>query len=171
MRETSSRKPHNGNAGYICERRSNHPKLPGHFVIYDRDADPSPGIDSDDRWIVVHEPSGHHVGLATLSGARELMESMAAGGNDADFGQSVNDPRDETSAITVVAMEVAAEVRRAMTKHGPMNSGHEAYSVILEELDEFWEEVKRQALDKAATRKELIQVAAMACRAIHDLKL
>ena len=82
------RKPHNGNAGYVCELKSKHPKLTGHFVIYDRDADPSPGIDCDCRWVVMHEPSSHHVGCKSLATARQLMKSMAAGGDDADFGQN-----------------------------------------------------------------------------------
>lgn len=84
---TSTRKPHNGNAGYVCELKSKHPKLPGHFVIYDRDADPSPGIDADHRWVVMHEPSGHVVAVKSLRDARALMKSMAAGGNEADLGQ------------------------------------------------------------------------------------
>jgi len=84
----SSRKPHNQNAGYVCERKSSHPKLPGHFVIYDRDANPSPGIDADDRWILMHEPSSYHVSVRSLRLARELMSAMAAGGNDVDLGQN-----------------------------------------------------------------------------------
>lgn len=83
----SNRKPHNDNAGYVCELKSRHPNLPGHFVIYDRDATPSPGIDADSRWIVMHEPSSHHVAVPSLRDARALMKTMAAGGNDADLGQ------------------------------------------------------------------------------------
>lgn len=81
------RKPHCMNAGYRTERKSRHPKLPGHFVIYDRDASPAPGIDSDERWIVMHEPSSHHVTCTNYDAAYQLMEAMAAGGDDADFGQ------------------------------------------------------------------------------------
>ena len=83
----SKRKPHNDNAGYVCEVKSHHPQLPGHFVIYDRDADPSPGIDADHRWIVVHEPSTHHVAVVSKQSARALMKEMANGSNVADFGQ------------------------------------------------------------------------------------
>lgn len=81
------RKPHSENAGYVAERVSRHPKLPGHIVIYDRDADPAPGIDATHRWIVMHEPSSHHVAVASLKAARSLMVHMANGGNDADLGQ------------------------------------------------------------------------------------
>jgi len=50
-----------------------------------------------------------------------------------------------------------------------MNSPHEAYAVILERLDNFWEEVRSEGT--ATLRKSLTQVAAMAIRSIHDLKL
>jgi len=87
-----TRKPHNGNAGYVCELKSKHPKLPGHIVIYDRDADPSPGIDADHRWIVMHHPTNaaadsHLVAVPTLKTARALMKDMANGGDTADLGQ------------------------------------------------------------------------------------
>jgi hypothetical protein len=50
---------------------------------------------------------------------------------------------------------------------GPMKSGHEAYAVILEELDEFWYEIKHGSKTKA--RDEAIQVAAMAVRFLMDV--
>jgi hypothetical protein len=79
------RKPHSKNAGYVTERTSRHPKLPGYFVVYDRDN----GFDCDagDRWIVMHEPSSHHVSLPSLAKARALMVDMANGSDIADFGQ------------------------------------------------------------------------------------
>lgn len=69
--------------------------------------------------------------------------------------------------------QVAAELERARSQHAPLNSGHEAYAVILEELDEFKAEVwkKRRERNPAAMRTELIQLAAMAIRAIEDLEL
>lgn len=60
------------------------------------------------------------------------------------------------------AAEVLSEVVAARRKHPPMNSGHEGYAVILEELDELWDLVKGQTLDLAEARKEARQVAAMA---------
>lgn len=83
----TTRKPHNMNAGYVCELKSKHPKLPGHFVIYDRNADPGPDIDADYRWVLMHEPSSHFVSVETLASARALMKQMAAGSDAADFGQ------------------------------------------------------------------------------------
>jgi len=87
MKKTNNHKPHMHNAGYVTERKSNHPKLPGHFVVYDRDANPSPGIDADERWIVMHEPSSYHVACPSLSKARDLMVAMAAGSDHVDLGQ------------------------------------------------------------------------------------
>lgn len=68
---------------------------------------------------------------------------------------------------------VGDEVERARTLHAPLSSAHEAYAVILEELDEFWEEVrkKRSARCKSAMRTELIQTAAVCVRAASDLGL
>ena len=67
--------------------------------------------------------------------------------------------------------EVAREVERAQALFAPMHSAHEAAAVILEEYEEFWDEVKRKERDYLSMRKELIQLAAMAIRAILDLRL
>lgn len=67
---------------------------------------------------------------------------------------------------------VAAELDRARAKHpGCMRNKHEAYAVILEELDEFWDEVRSQQEDRDAQLKELIQTAAMCMRAAEDMRL
>jgi len=54
-----------------------------------------------------------------------------------------------------------------------LHSAHEAYAVILEELDEFWDEVRKKGdvIEPAKMLKELIQVSAMAQRAAEDLGL
>ena len=70
-----------------------------------------------------------------------------------------------------ILQDILTELEKAEKKHAPMNNAHEAYAVILEELDEFWEEVRAQVFDKKKARKELIQIAAMALRAIKNLKL
>lgn len=66
---------------------------------------------------------------------------------------------------------VAKELASARQKHAPLINAHEGYAVILEELDEFWEEVrKRQAhRDPLAMLKELIQIGAMAQRTAEDV--
>lgn len=70
-------------------------------------------------------------------------------------------------------LDVAAEYYRAVKQHAPLNSAHEAYAVILEELDEYKAEVwkKREQRDKHAMRAELVQLAAMCMRAVEDLGL
>lgn len=69
-----------------------------------------------------------------------------------------------------IANEVLEELGRAVRAHGSMQSAHEGYAVILEELDELWERVKTKGCGyDAATRKEAIQVAAMAMRFVLDL--
>lgn len=75
--------------------------------------------------------------------------------------------------IRELSDEICEELRRAISLHPPLNSAHEAYAVILEEIDEYWEEVRKRTEKRspAAMRKELIQIAAMAMRTIVDLKL
>lgn len=80
---------------------------------------------------------------------------------------------DQADRLSAVLAEVGREVEQAVAKHAPMNSAHEAYAVILEELDEVWDEVKkkREARSDDRLRRELVQTAAMAIRALVDLKL
>ncbi len=60
---------------------------------------------------------------------------------------------------------VYSEMRRGEEKHGPFHSQHEAYAILLEEVDEYWREVKRQTRIPGKLRDELIQIAAVAIRA------
>ena len=86
----------------------------------------------------------------------------------------LGDPTDAKSFnIRNIVAEVTHEVLRATKMFKPMNSPHEASAVILEEYDEFWDEVKAFNLRKGRDnrprmREELIQLAAMAVRAITD---
>ena len=60
------------------------------------------------------------------------------------------------------------ELLHALEKHPePFNSAHEAYAVIKEEMEEMWEEIKRDDLPKA--RQEAAQLAAMAVRLMLEL--
>ena len=82
-------------------------------------------------------------------------------------------------------VEVGAELERAEKIHpahvqgsaaSPTTTPHGGYAVILEELEEFWEQAKLFNLPKnrdtrPSMRKELIQVAAMALRTIRDCEL
>jgi NTP pyrophosphatase (non-canonical NTP hydrolase) len=67
--------------------------------------------------------------------------------------------------------DVLEEYQRATKQHGSFNSAHEGYAVILEELDELWEEVRKKAKQRSKEyiRKEAIQIAAMAVRFITDI--
>jgi len=68
---------------------------------------------------------------------------------------------------------VEMEVSLAKAQYPPMNSAHEGYDVLLEEVDELWDEVKKKQgkRDPANLLKELVQVAAMAERMAEDIVL
>ena len=55
---------------------------------------------------------------------------------------------------------VKKELARARTKFPPYNSSHEGYAVILEELDEAWDDIKANR----CADKEIAQVAATALK-------
>ena len=73
--------------------------------------------------------------------------------------------------LSLASTEVMNECLDAQEKYPPMNSPHEGYAVILEELDELWELVKQKqdSHNHAAMRKEAMQVAAMAIRFMVEL--
>lgn len=73
--------------------------------------------------------------------------------------------------ISMLLGEVYSELKRAQTQYAPIHGMHEGHSLILEEVDEFWEHVKvKQTLrEHPKVHKELIQVAAMALRTILDV--
>lgn len=71
--------------------------------------------------------------------------------------------------ISAVLREVHNEAHRAMDKHAPMHSAHEGISVLREELDELWDEVKADRGYQDSARKEAIQIAAMAVRYVLDV--
>ncbi len=86
----------------------------------------------------------------------------------------------ETSAQRAVGMSqflwhVEQELAHARLKHGaePFHSLHEAYAVLLEEVDEVWDLVRTSppererdqgVYNRQALYDELVQVAAMALR-------
>ena len=67
---------------------------------------------------------------------------------------------------------VREELARAQAKHRAFASGHEAYAVIREELDELWDAIKTQkSYDRygGSAGAEAVQVAAMALRFLVEL--
>lgn len=66
-----------------------------------------------------------------------------------------------------VLTEVVRELLRATKKYGKFHSMHEGHSVILEELEELWDEVKGN--QKVLAKEEAVQVAAMGIRFILDI--
>lgn len=73
--------------------------------------------------------------------------------------------------LSVAVNQVLAEYERASMTHGPMRSPHEGYAVLLEEVDELWDEIKRKPSEQTAKRlrEEAVQVAAMALRFLVDI--
>lgn len=70
-------------------------------------------------------------------------------------------------------LEVAQELERATTEHGPMASGHEAVAVIEEEFLEFRSAVfwgVDQRGRPSDPRTEAVQLAAMALRYLRDCR-
>lgn len=79
----------------------------------------------------------------------------------------------ESNRLGEIVDTVYIEIQRASQLHPPMNSHHEGYAVLLEEVDELWEEIKKRRKDRdpKKLKEEAIQVAAMAVRFIFDLHL
>ncbi len=67
--------------------------------------------------------------------------------------------------------QVRVELASSMARFKPMNSAHEGYAVLAEEVDELWDEIKvnQSRRDWAKIEKECIQVAAMAVRLLLDV--
>lgn len=76
---------------------------------------------------------------------------------------------DKMADVDLVLAKVREEVERALLTHKPLNSAHEAWAVIREEVDELWDEVKGDNGYTLAAFTEAEQVAAMAVRYIVDL--
>ncbi|WP_128000368.1 hypothetical protein [Piscinibacter defluvii] len=76
---------------------------------------------------------------------------------------------ERVAALDAALAQVRAEVLRAIERYPAFNSSHEGYAVIAEELDELWDDVKRNFPQGA--REEAIQVAAMGVRFIMDVKV
>ncbi len=77
--------------------------------------------------------------------------------------------RDAANAAKLAKIQglICDELRRATKKFGSFHNSHEGYAVLLEEVDELWDDIKANNLYKSCD--EAIQVAAMAIRYLVDL--
>jgi Mg2+ and Co2+ transporter CorA len=74
--------------------------------------------------------------------------------------------------------EIQKEVLKAESNYGNFNSTHEAYAVLKEEVDEFWDVIKKNTernyglpeYKVKALIPELIQIAAIAIRTANELQ-
>jgi len=74
---------------------------------------------------------------------------------------------DERPRHLSIIYEMLDEYVRASEKFPPFNSAHEGYAVILEELEEAWDEIKGNNPERAI--EEIIQAGAMCIRFVYDL--
>ena len=66
---------------------------------------------------------------------------------------------------------VEEELKSARSQHGNIENLHCGYAIILEELDEVWDEVKKKTKNRDMENllKELVQVSAMAQKMAEDV--
>ncbi len=100
-----------------------------------------------------------------------MKENETINGIDAQ-GNKIAEQYNYDERLTLAITEITAEVRRAKTLF-PVNfhNQHEAYAVILEEVDELWDEIKKnqKRYDLPAQRTEAKQAAAMLVRLMVEL--
>ena len=71
--------------------------------------------------------------------------------------------------VKALLREVERELDRATAKFPPLNSPHEGWAVIAEEVDELWACVKENTGRSEEAWREAVQVASMALRYALDL--
>jgi len=64
---------------------------------------------------------------------------------------------------------VRNELEKSRLKHGDILSAHEGLGIILEEFEEFKDEVKKRNHDHELMVAELVQIAAMAAKIAEDV--
>lgn len=69
---------------------------------------------------------------------------------------------------SIACGQILGEAFLARIKFPAFNSAHEGYAVIAEELDELWDDVKADEVERSIA--EAIQVGAMALRYIADMR-
>lgn len=71
--------------------------------------------------------------------------------------------------INRIMIDVKAELYSANNKFPPFNSSHEGYAVLLEEVDEMFDDIKKDLISHSIL--EALQVAAMAIKYIASMEL
>lgn len=68
--------------------------------------------------------------------------------------------------------QIQKEIDKSVTKYGQHNSLHETYGLMMEEVAEFFDEVRKKESKRSIinTKKELIQIAAIAIKRINYLE-
>ena len=66
---------------------------------------------------------------------------------------------------------VKNELKKARSGHGRQSSAHEGYAILLEEVDELWDEVKKKQniRDPKAMLAEIVQVASCCQKMAEDV--
>ena len=70
-----------------------------------------------------------------------------------------------------VISDFCKEINFGVNKYGDYRSRHEAYAVILEEVDELWDALKSKDRDLVHIYNEAIQVAATSYRLAEEIYL
>ena len=83
----------------------------------------------------------------------------------------VNMTKQFDAKLTLLLAKIEAEFQRAIKYYRPMNSYHEGYAVLKEEMEELWDEIKRKPTTRSKRRlqEEAVQIGAMALRFLYDL--
>jgi hypothetical protein len=98
----------------------------------------------------------------TLYDMNTCSDWLPNGGTTHRFYLELDDEAPEVGSILEATRQARLEARET---HREFASWHEAYAVIAEELEEFWESVKQNRPDM----DELLQVAACCQLAIKEL--
>jgi len=71
----------------------------------------------------------------------------------------------------IAILEVKEEFDKASGIYAPFNSAHEGFAILKEEVDELWDEVKKNSKIRTTEKlcEEATQVAAMALRFLVDI--
>ncbi len=75
----------------------------------------------------------------------------------------------EEADLAYALKQIIDEYFKVKNKYSKYKSAHEGHSVIREEFDELWDEVKKRVKDKTKMRIEAMQVATTAMRFMIDI--